>query len=125
VPCLAADFKQAMLNLILNASQAIGEMPGAGGQKKGRISIRSRRDDGWAEIRVQDTGPGIPEEVRSKIFDPFFTTKDPGKGTGQGLAIVHAAIVKKHQGKVWFETEVGRGTTFIVRLPLKDPQGGA
>ena len=125
VPCLAADFKQAMLNLILNASQAIGELPGAGRQNKGCISIRSRRDHGWAEIRVQDTGPGIPEEIRSKFFDPFFTTKEPGKGTGQGLAIVHAAIVKKHQGKVWFETEVGKGTTFIVRLPLEDPQNSA
>ncbi|MFZ0701644.1 MAG: PAS domain S-box protein [Candidatus Acidiferrales bacterium] len=125
VPCLAADFKQAMLNLILNASQAIGELPGAGGQNKGRISIRSRRDDVWAEIRVEDTGPGIPKEIRSKIFDPFFTTKDPGKGTGQGLAIVHAAIVKKHQGKVWFETEIGKGTTFIVQLPLEDPQSNA
>jgi len=71
------------------------------------------------EIRVADTGTGIPEAMRSKIFEPFFTTKAVGKGTGQGLAMVYGTVVKRHGGTVTFESTVGKGTTFIVRLPLK------
>jgi len=67
---------------------------------------------------VADTGAGIPEEIRSRVFEPFFTTKEVGKGTGQGLALAHAAIVKRHQGQLWFESELGQGTTFFIRLPL-------
>jgi signal transduction histidine kinase len=70
------------------------------------------------EIRISDTGGGIPESIRAKIFDPFFTTKPVGKGTGQGLAIAHSVIVQKHKGVLTFESEVGRGTTFIIQLPL-------
>jgi signal transduction histidine kinase len=70
------------------------------------------------EIRISDTGPGIPPAIRSKVFDPFFTTKPVGKGTGQGLSIVHSTIVEKHGGTITFETEEGRGTTFIIRLPV-------
>jgi signal transduction histidine kinase len=74
----------------------------------------------WAEIRIQDTGSGIPEKVQSRIFDPFFTTKAIGKGTGQGLAIAHSVVVDKHNGSIHFETEEGKGTTFIIRLPHDD-----
>ncbi|HZO91988.1 MAG TPA: ATP-binding protein, partial [Chthonomonadaceae bacterium] len=70
------------------------------------------------EIRIADTGTGIPEAVRPRIFDPFFTTKEVGKGTGQGLAIARSIIVDKHGGTLEFETDIGRGTTFIIRLPL-------
>ena len=63
-------------------------------------------------------GRGIPETAQRRIFDPFFTTKEVGRGTGQGLALAHAVIVKKHRGHIWFETAIGRGTTFFVRLPL-------
>jgi len=79
-------------------------------------------------VRVTDTGTGIPEAVRPKIFEPFFTTKDVGKGTGQGLAMIYGSIVRRHGGTANFETEVGRGTTFILRLPLKpqaDPGAAA
>jgi len=72
----------------------------------------------FAEIRVTDTGTGIPEAIRGRIFDPFFTTKQVGKGTGQGLSIAHSVIVEKHSGSIRIETEVGVGTTFIIRLPL-------
>jgi signal transduction histidine kinase len=71
------------------------------------------------EVRVADTGTGISEAVRDKIFDPFFTTKEVGKGTGQGLAIAHNFIVNKHGGTLTFETELGKGTTFVIRLPLQ------
>jgi signal transduction histidine kinase len=68
---------------------------------------------------MRDTGTGVPEGIRSRIFEPFFTTKEVGKGTGQGLALAHTVIVKKHGGQIWFESEVGQGTTFFLRLPLK------
>jgi signal transduction histidine kinase len=116
VPCFAGEFQQVMLNLLVNAAHAIGDMQGHNG--KGTITITTTHDRDCAEIRVQDSGTGIAEEFRPRIFEPFFTTKEVGKGTGQGLALAHAVIVKKHHGNIWFETEVGKGTTFIVRLPL-------
>ena len=67
---------------------------------------------------MSDTGGGIPEAIRHKVFDPFFTTKDVGEGTGQGLSISHDVIVTKHGGTIVLETELGVGTTFIVRLPI-------
>jgi two-component system, NtrC family, sensor kinase len=73
---------------------------------------------------VSDTGGGIPEAIRSKIFDPFFTTKEVGKGTGQGLAIAHSVIVQKHRGTIHFESEMGKGTTFIIQLPLAEGKEG-
>ncbi len=77
-------------------------------------------------IRIKDDGAGIPEEIREQIFNPFFTTKDVGKGTGQGLAISRDIVVKKHGGTITFDTEIGKGTTFTVRLPIheaKQPEG--
>lgn len=71
----------------------------------------------WIEIRLQDNGAGIPEKIRARIFDPFFTTKEIGKGTGQGLAIARSVIVDKHGGSIHFETEEGKGTTFVIRIP--------
>lgn len=116
VPCLPGDFNQVILNLVVNASYAIAE--GAILGAKGVITVTTRRVGQWAEIRIRDTGSGIPEKIRGRIFDPFFTTKPVGKGTGQGLAIAHSVVVDKHGGTIHFETEMGKGTTFIVRLPL-------
>jgi PAS domain S-box-containing protein len=118
VRCLPAEFNQAILNLVVNAAHAIADLPGRGANK-GRITIRTRRDGAWAEIRICDTGTGIPEAVRSRIFTPFFTTKEMGRGTGQGLAIAHTVVVTKHGGTLSFQTEEGCGTTFIVRLPIE------
>jgi len=67
---------------------------------------------------VSDNGNGIPEAIRNRVFEPFFTTKEVGKGTGQGLALAYTVVVKKHGGKIWFETEVGKGTTFFITLPV-------
>ncbi len=119
VPCLVSEFNQVILNMIINAAHAIGDAAGENTGKTGIISISTRLVDDWAEIRVRDTGSGIPEEVREKIFDPFFTTKEVGRGSGQGLAIARATIIKKHAGTIDVESEVGEGTVFIIRLPLE------
>jgi signal transduction histidine kinase len=118
VPCLPGEFNQVILNLVVNAAHAIADVTGADGKTKGLITASTRRCGEWAEVRIRDTGSGIPENIRHKIFDPFFTTKPVGKGTGQGLAMAHTAIVDRHQGTLTFETEVGVGTSFIIRLPL-------
>jgi len=118
VPCLAGEFNQVILNIVINSAQAIAEMMGNESTQKGKITISTCLRDEWVEIRIADTGPGIPEEIRPQIFDPFFTTKDVGVGSGQGLAISHSIIVDKHGGTIDFETEVGKGTTFIIRLPV-------
>jgi two-component system, NtrC family, sensor kinase len=120
-PCLIGDINQVILNLVVNAAHAIADVAGNGEHGKGTIGIRTRHDGNWAEISISDTGAGISEKNRSKIFTPFFTTKGVGKGTGQGLTISHSAIVGKHGGTLEFETEVGKGTTFIIRLPLLTP----
>ncbi len=118
VPCLVGEFNQVVLNIVVNAADAIGENVSEGDDRKGQIKVSTRRDGESVEIRVCDTGGGIPEEIQQKVFDPFFTTKDVGKGTGQGLAISHDVIVNKHGGTLRLETEPGIGTTFIIRLPI-------
>ena len=118
VPCHAGEFNQVILNLLVNAAHAIKQVVGDGSQQKGSISVTTRRDGDWVEILIGDTGSGIPEAVRSRIFEPFFTTKPVGEGTGQGLALAHNVVARRHGGKIWFDTEVGKGTTFIIRLPL-------
>jgi PAS domain S-box-containing protein len=119
VPCLAGEINQVVLNILVNAAHAIQDRAAAGGPAKGLITVRTESFDGWVEIRIEDTGGGIPEKVRSRIFDPFFTTKEVGRGTGQGLAISRSIVVDKHQGTLEFETEEGRGTCFIVGLPCE------
>ncbi|MFN3532371.1 MAG: response regulator [Candidatus Brocadia sp.] len=118
VSCFPSDFKLVILNIIVNAAQAVADAMKAKNEGKGKISISTHRNDEWAEIRISDTGTGIPDEIRNKIYDPFFTTKDVGKGTGMGLAISHSIVVEKHGGTITFDTEAGKGTTFIIRLPI-------
>ncbi|TDE64596.1 MAG: PAS domain S-box protein [Candidatus Scalindua sp. AMX11] len=117
-PCYPGEFNQVILNLIVNAAHAIGEVSGKGSEDKGKITISTHYNEGRVEVRISDTGTGIPENKRSRLFEPFFTTKEVGKGTGQGLAIAHAVIVKKHKGTISFESEIGKGTIFIIGLPL-------
>jgi PAS domain S-box-containing protein len=119
VHCLPDQLNQAFLNLIINGAQAIAETGASVPSNPGRISISTRHDDKWVEIRVSDTGGGIPEEIRERIFDPFFTTKQVGKGTGQGLSIIHDVVVQKHGGSIDFISAPDKGTTFILRLPIK------
>ena len=119
VNCLPGEFNQVILNLVVNAAHAIAEVSAEDEDGKGLISIKTRSLAGSVEIRVQDTGGGIPEKVRSRIFDPFFTTKAIGKGTGQGLAIARSVVVDKHQGSIDVESDAQSGTTFIIRLPCE------
>jgi signal transduction histidine kinase len=118
VCCLQSEIHRVVLNLVINAAHAIAEASRGEIERKRTITVRTRHDGPWAEIRVEDEGTGIAPEVRDHIFEPFFTTKEIGEGTGQGLAIARTIIVDKHSGSIHFETEVGHGTTFIVRLPI-------
>ncbi len=117
VPIFAGELNQVFLNLFVNAAHAIEEAAKGG---LGKITVSTRAVDDEVEIRIADTGTGIPDELREKIFDPFFTTKEPGKGTGQGLAISHSIIQKKHGGSIAVESKVGEGTTFVIRLPITE-----
>lgn len=118
VPCLSAEMNQVFLNMIVNAAHAIADVVGDGAERKGTITLRTCLADEHVEVRIQDTGKGMTEEIKGRVFDPFFTTKPPGKGTGQGLAISHSVVVDKHGGAIHVETKPGQGTTFIIRLPV-------
>ncbi|HTV56438.1 MAG TPA: ATP-binding protein [Terriglobia bacterium] len=120
VRCNLGDVNQVFLNLLVNSAHAIGDkVKGSGG--RGLIRVRTWREEDAAVVAISDTGCGIPENIRTRIFEPFFTTKEVGRGTGQGLAISRSIVVDKHGGNLRFDTEVGRGTTFYVRLPVGQP----
>ena len=117
ISCLPGEINQVFLNLITNAAHAVGDKVGESGHGKGCITVTTRYDDAWVEVRIADTGTGIPEDVAHRVFDPFFTTKEVGRGTGQGLNICRMIVVEKHGGEIDFITKPGEGTTFVVRLP--------
>ncbi len=119
VDCYAGELNQVVLNMVINAAHAIGDRIGKGSDQMGQITIRTRQEDDQAVIEIGDTGCGIPPEHLDQVFEPFFTTKEVGRGTGQGLAIAHNVIVNKHGGRVDLRSQVGEGTTFIIRLPVK------
>jgi signal transduction histidine kinase len=120
IDCVAGEVNQALLNIIINAAEAITDkVLNNRSVEKGKITIRTRQEGGWVVIEVKDTGPGIPDEIKSKVFDPFFTTKEVGKGIGQGLNVVYNTIVTQHRGKIDLQTKLGEGTTFEMRLPVK------
>jgi len=121
--CQIDEINQVILNMIVNAAQAIQEVLPKDFMKKGRIRIATRAIKDKAVITIQDTGNGIPEEICGRIFDPFFTTKGVGKGTGQGLSIAHNIIVKKHGGSISVASKVGEGTTFTIELPVESTSG--
>jgi len=118
VACNPSEINQVLLNLIVNAAQAIGEVTNRDSKSKGEIKISTRADGVDVVITVVDTGCGIPDAIRDRIYDPFFTTKDVGKGTGQGLAIVHRIVRERHRGTIECDSTVGKGTRFVIRLPV-------
>jgi signal transduction histidine kinase len=117
VPLYAGEFNQVILNLLVNAAHAISDATEGGTRGKGAITVTVRQNSPWAEVLIRDTGTGIPEKVRHRVFEPFFTTKEIGKGTGQGLALARS-VIEKHQGTLSFESEMGKGTCFLIRLPF-------
>ncbi|MEJ2610469.1 MAG: ATP-binding protein [Candidatus Thiodiazotropha sp.] len=117
VHCITGSINEVILNIMANAAHAVAEKVDSSGEK-GLIHITTRCEGNYVEIHISDTGTGIPENARDHVFDPFFTTKDVGQGTGQGLSLSHQIIVEQHNGELSFETEMGVGTTFTVKLPL-------
>ena len=118
VRCHGGDVNQVILNIIVNAAHAIEDVVKVT-ESRGRITVRTWRDGDSVVMGFADTGGGIPAAIRHRVFDPFFTTKEVGRGTGQGLAIAHSVVVDKHGGDLTFQTELGKGTTFFVRLPIE------
>jgi PAS domain S-box-containing protein len=120
VVCHGGQINQVILNLVVNAAHAISDNCKG---TRGKIVVRTREENGRVVISIEDTGGGIPEGIRARIFDPFFTTKEVGRGTGQGLSVSRNVVVKGHGGELEFVTEIGKGTTFFVRLPVHGPAG--
>jgi signal transduction histidine kinase len=121
--CQPADINQMLLNLVINAADAVAEKMSAGSRELGTIVVRTRVAEDHAVIEVQDTGCGIPEDIRERIFDPFFTTKAAGKGAGMGLAVCYNIVVNVHGGNIEVESSPGIGSIFRVTLPLVIDRG--
>ena len=116
ITCHGGQINQVVLNLVVNAAHAIADVTKDSGGR-GKITVKTAVVDDHVVISIADTGGGIPVQIRGNIFDPFFTTKEVGRGTGQGLSIARS-VVKAHGGALDFETEIGKGTTFFIRLPI-------
>ncbi len=113
VLCYPQQLNQVFMNILVNAAQAIEDM--------GEIKIATMADNEWIEIRIMDNGSGIEPENLTKIFDPFFTTKEVGQGTGLGMNVAYN-IVQKHKGSIEAQSDVGKGTIFIVRIPNRQEE---
>jgi len=107
--CYSSQLNQVFMNILVNATQAI--------DKHGEITVHTWHDAGCVYIAISDTGCGMPPEVARRIFEPFYTTKEVGKGTGLGMSISYD-IIKKHNGRIRMDSEVGKGTTFTIELPI-------
>jgi signal transduction histidine kinase len=123
VPVMPAEVNQVLLNMIVNATDAIGERYGENGSPQGKIVVRTSEVDSGVQIEIEDDGCGIPEGIQQRIFDPFFTTKDVGKGTGQGLAITYDVVVKRHGGRINVDSTPDVGTTFTIWFPYDELAG--
>lgn len=119
VLCYPGELIQVFMNLLINAAEAIQEKG-----KPGLIKITTSYNENEVIIAIADNGCGIPDEIKDNIYNPFFTTKEVGKGTGQGLALVHNIVTQRHNGRIYFETQVGEGTTFYLHLPLSPEDTG-
>jgi len=116
IKCYPQQINQVIMNLLVNASQAI--------EGKGKITVRTLQQDGEVIVEIGDTGCGINPEDLPKIFEPFFTTKECGKGTGLGLSISYS-IIERHGGSIEVESEIGKGSTFRIHLPIEGPKGAS
>ena len=121
VICNAGQINQVVLNLLVNAAQAIKSQER---DDMGTITIRTYATETGVACEISDDGPGIPPDKISKIFDPFFTTKPVGKGTGLGLSVSYDIIVHKHNGELFVDSTVGKGTKFTIQLPINTKENG-
>ena len=112
IECIPSQLNQVFMNLLVNAAQSI--------QERGVITLRTRQSGNNVCVEIADTGAGIPPQILNRIFDPFFTTKPVGTGTGLGLSITHG-IIRKHNGRIEVDSAPGRGTTFRITLPIRQP----
>jgi len=117
VPCIDTEIEQVILNLLKNSAQAMAEVKEK--TEKPRIILRTRKEPEHLRIEVQDNGPGIDEKIRTRIFEPFFTTKTVGIGTGLGLSVSFFIITNNHKGRIFVESELGKGAKFVIQLPVK------
>jgi len=113
IECYSGPLNQVFMNILSNAIDAI--------ESKGIITVCTSKSEGSVHISIKDNGKGIPEDLQANIFEPFFTTKKIGEGTGLGLSISHG-IIEKHRGSIKVKSEVGKGTEFIISLPIKQAQ---
>ena len=111
IHCYPTELNQVFMNLLVNAAHAIPD--------RGEITVRTYQENGKVFVQICDTGEGIPKENLPKLFEPFFTTKAPGSGMGLGLSIAYSIVVEKHHGSIVVESEVGKGTTFAITLPIE------
>lgn len=117
VPCDKTEIEQVILNLLRNAAQAMATE--AGTEKAHRITLRTRREAGYAVIEVADNGPGMDEDTRKRVFEPFFTTKEVGVGTGLGLSVSYFIVADQHRGSLSVTSAPGEGASFRIHLPLR------
>lgn len=116
-PCTETEIEQVFLNILRNAAQAMAEaVPPI---ENPHVAIRALRLAKRARIEIEDNGPGMEPEISRRIFEPFFTTKPPGQGTGLGLSVSYFIVTKGHGGTMEVESVPGRGTRFIIELPLE------
>jgi PAS domain S-box-containing protein len=123
IPCYPGELCQVFMNLLINAADAVQERREKEEKAQqpfhGVITVDTSMEDGEIVVSVTDNGCGIPNDIRDNIYNPFFTTKEVGKGTGQGLAVAHKIIIERHKGSLDFNSRVGEGTSFHIRLPIK------
>jgi signal transduction histidine kinase len=110
-----SEMEQALINLIKNAVHAL--FPPREGVTP-QVVVRARQNGAWASVQIEDNGCGMPPEVQRRLFEPFFTTKEVGVGTGLGMSVAYAVVVKNHRGRIQVESAEGKGTKMTVHLPL-------
>ncbi|MCW8889692.1 MAG: ATP-binding protein [Sedimenticola sp.] len=117
--CVPDQINQVFLNLIVNAAHAISDTLKESDSSMGVITIATKKLDDAIEVRISDSGTGVPDDIKGRIFDPFFTTKVVGKGTGQGLCIAYTTVAERHGGNLQVDDNPEGGAVFIVTLPLQ------
>lgn len=120
VVCHVGELNQVFLNLLVNAARAIADLVADTGAR-GLIRLRTTHEGDHVRVDITDSGIGMPAEIRARVFDPFFTTRTVGQGSGQGLAVAYAIVTRKHGGQLSCVSEVGRGSTFSLRLAIEGP----